>query len=124
MTMFDKKRVAALRDDMKTALAEVGSKHGVEFAFGNINASLLDFTTKLTCKVAGEDAERAEFERFAAVYGFRHSDFKRKVRINNEDFEFIGFNPSKPKNDCNIKSLLTGEVYMLNSTRLKNYLSD
>lgn len=113
----------AFREDFNQAMKSVQEKHGMKISIGSITMNANDLTARVTAKlneVDGKPIEEVEFKRYAFSYGFKESDYNRKVKINNEFFRFYGFNSKARKNVCLFRKEGTNEAYHGTKTVVSN----
>lgn len=121
---FDKHGFDAFRADMNEALKLVGMKHGVKIELGSINYNEYEFNMKLNV-IKNDNNVNGEREKFAhdcGYYGFRPEHYNIEFLLNGKPFRLVGFNLNKPKNNCNIVSLIDGKKYMCNDEPIRNDL--
>jgi len=110
------------RRDFKETVANLEAQYDVKIDLGSITFQKSQFTSRLTVKsntVDGVDSEAYDFERHMRFYDFKKSDYKRKLRLDGDVFEFIGFNPKSPKNSCSIRSTTSGRSYSCTANTVK-----
>lgn len=121
---MNKDTLTAIREDFNKLSKEMEEKHGVSFKLGTIRHDDLTFRATVEGKLleteSGQSTEQAEFEKYCILYGFEKSDYKRQIDLQGEVYEFIGFNPSKPKNNVKIKSVKSGKTFITNDKTIKN----
>lgn len=120
---FTKGSFENLRKDIKEALKGVEEKYGLTFETGAINYTMLDFTLKLqaTKTDIGVDAKEEKFKMYCRKYGFSDDQYKMQVIHNERSFELIGFNPTKPKNRCNLYCPADGKIYTATADFVKAF---
>lgn len=121
---MNKTTLENIRKDFAEFTKEMENKHGVTLKMGIIRHDDLTFKTTVEGKLleteSGQSTEQAEFEKYCILYGFEKSDYKRVIELQGDLFEFIGFNPSKPKNNVKIKSVKNGKTFITNDKTIKN----
>jgi hypothetical protein len=112
------------REQLENLVKSLEQKHNVNIVFNTMRFD--GDGTKFNCtmsvvnkEIDGKSVEQVMFEKNCNRYGFVSTDYKAKVTLRGEDFELVGFNTRKPKNNCKIVSLATGKVYGTNSVHLK-----
>ena len=122
MNMKDKNELKAFREDLKIALNAVEKKYDVIVTSKNIKYDDYKFNLDLLVERADVDVNKIEFEMLCNLYDFKPSDYNKTVNINGDDFKFIGFNKTKPKNNCRIIKLDTGKEYQTNSETIRRLI--
>ena len=110
---FTKTEFNNFRNDVENALNEVAKKYSLNIHAGNITHDEFDFTMQLKCKKIG--CEKEKFEAYCSLYGFKKTDYLREFTLDNEKFQLIGFNLSASKNNCNIRNVKNGKIYLCNN---------
>lgn len=110
---FNRSSFENLRKDIKEALRGVEEKYGLTFDLGTVNYTMVDFTLKLqgTKIDIGVDAKREKFNMYCRRYGFSDDQYQMEVVQNGKRFQLVGFNPTKPKNRCNLYCPEDGKIY-------------
>lgn len=111
---FNKKNFDALRRDIEEALWPVSEKYGLKFKTGKINYSNLDCQIKLeaTSEIEGVNVEQEKFNTHCRNYGFTPEQYRMNILYKGTRYQLVGFNPTKPKNRCNILNLDNGKAYV------------
>ena len=102
------------RADFKEVVKSLEEKHNVTIKIGTITMNQNDMTCKMTTKlneVGGKPIEEVEFKRYASSFGFKESDYNRKIKLNDGFFHFYGFNPNARKNVCLLRKVGTNKGY-------------
>lgn len=111
------------RLEFAEAVKELEAKHDVKIRMGNISMQPnVEFTTKLTVSnntVNGVDAKEVKFTLEAFMFGFKETDYKRKIKLQGQIYELVGFNRKSPKNDCTIVTLDGKKQFVMSSTTVK-----
>lgn len=115
--------VKEFRLEFAEAVKELEAKHDIKIKLGNISMQpSVEFTTKLTVSnntVNGVDAKEANFKNEAMLFGFKDSDYKRKLKLQGQIYELVGFNRKAPKNDCTIATLDGKSQFVTSSDTVK-----
>jgi hypothetical protein len=113
----------AFRKDFAEAVKALEAKHDITLDLGNISMYPHSrFTTKLTVKnnkIDGISFEESTFKNEAIIFGFKASDYKRKVKMQGKIFELVGFNRKATKNDCTVATLDGESKYSTSSDTVK-----
>lgn len=100
ITKFDKPNIKVLRNEIDSALAEVGKAYGLNLSIGNIRFRDDEFTTKLTVVVAedGTGGEKVGTDQRwkrqwpnALNYGFTQDDLGKVIVMGRQRFELAGW---------------------------------
>ena len=107
----------AMRADLIAALDTVAATHGLTMSLGGMTYDSDGFRVKITAhRGSAEDAERAEFERYAPRFGVTAAHFGYEFTLNNgKQFRLIGFRPSAPKRPVVGRSSANGKKYIFTS---------
>lgn len=118
---FDRNSFNAFREDVEKALEDVAKKYEVEITSGNISYSGVEFTLQLKCisNEGGTNGKKLLFEQQCSIYGFKKEDYEREFILDKKRFKLVGFNPSSPKNNCQIVCLANGATYKCNDSVVK-----
>lgn len=116
-----RKMLNDFRADFDKAMSPLAEKYGLKIKSGKITYGELDFTMKFDALISNSevDGERAKFEQFCSQYGFTAEDYKGTFTLGNKTFELVGFNPSRPKNDCTIRCITDGKTYLSSSSSVR-----
>lgn len=114
-----------IRKDIKDALKGIEEKYEVIISPTKINYQSLEFDLVLKCvkNEEGRDVDKEKFESNCFLFDFEKEDYKLQFKLSGETFELIGFNLNKPKNNCNIRNVSTGKMYMTNDETIKRKLN-
>ena len=75
---FDRKGFDSFRNDLTEAVKAVEETHQVKLEAGSIRFDDLGFTMGTTWKRSDIDANKIDFERNCALYGFQPEDYQRE----------------------------------------------
>lgn len=111
---FNKQSFESLRRDIEEALWPVAEKYELKIKAGKITYSEMECQIKLEAvrQIEGVDNEKERFETLCRLYGFTPEQYKMNILYKGERYQLVGFNPTKPKNRCNILNLDSGKVYV------------
>ena len=106
---MNKTQIRAIQEDMIKTLAALEEKYNVKFTNAGGTIGTTEATLKIkvmeiseTAQEQREKEEREEFELYASLFGFKKTDYKRKVKLDGEVFTLVALNPNRPKNCCSI----------------------
>jgi hypothetical protein len=112
------------RKSFAEAVKDLEAQYDVSIKLGNIGMRPHSyFTSKITVKnniIDGVDFQEATFKNEAIMFGFIGSDYKRKLKLQGETYELIGFNRKARKNDCTIATLDGKNQYVTTSATVKS----
>jgi hypothetical protein len=99
---FNKASIRSLRAEIDAALATVGEKHGIKITCGSARFTETTCLFKLEAGVIAADGQvdtpaALAFKQFASLFGFKHDDLGRTVRIEGKNYQIIGCRPNAPK---------------------------
>ena len=100
----------AFRKDFDQAIKELASKYDITIECGKIKYTSNTFTATVEAKAVGVDHNKANFDQYALYFGFKPADYNKQVSLNGKQFQFIGFNPTRPKWRCQVRNIHTGET--------------
>ena len=118
-TPFDKLRVGNLRNDLNSALAEIGERFGVKIAVvgtASFNENLCKFQIEVARIDANGEATSAmaeDFKRYAAMWGMTNEDLGKPFVMQGETFTLIGACPRNRKLPLLAKRASNGTIYKL-----------
>ena len=79
-----KTELTAIRTDLIAALDTIAETHGLTMSLGGMTYDDAGFRTKITAhRGSAEDAERAEFERYAPRFGVTAAHFGHEFALSN-----------------------------------------
>ena len=100
--IMTKEQFATLRQEIEAALAPVAAKYGTKAIATNIKYD--DITTDVVVSFRTEttekSAEQFNFEKHAAMYGFKPEDFGFTFTHNGKTFKFVSFKTTARKYPC------------------------
>jgi hypothetical protein len=98
---MDKKLAKLVQDEAVAALEAIAARHGMTVrAHGGSLADIsiiLKFEFKTADSTAIAAAEKAEFERYAALFGLEPSDYGAKFVINGKTYSLIALDLKRRK---------------------------
>ena len=102
------------RADFQEAVKSLESKYGVVINAQKITYSSDSFSFKVEVQngTSHEDVNKTTFNKYCVLYGLEESDFGRVFKQGGEEFQIVGINPSKRKNNIVIKNTQTGSQYI------------
>lgn len=103
-----KANIKSIRNDLDSALAEVGKKYGLVISTGNIRYSATELRTKLTAAVVSGDSKvvsispkdavmEADFNRNKSRWGLNNVNVGQTVMYGGTAYKLIGSKASRPK---------------------------
>lgn len=111
---FTKSGFNEFREDVMAALDSVAKKHDVSIQIGNIRYTSSEFDMKIrVINGFSDDAEYSEskFKHECGYFGFKPEDYNKVVIIDNQRFNFVGFNMKARKNVCLIMNPYNNKIY-------------
>ena len=111
---FDKKVCRTMSEAMIAALIPVAKEYGllVERAGGSYTET--EFTAKVrfavTTTLDGTTKEQADFNLVCGMWHCKPEDYKRKLKINGQEWELIGFDPKRPKYAIKVRHAVDGRM--------------
>jgi len=98
ITKFDRKNLDQVRGVINTALETALADFGLSAKLGNISYLENTFSAKLTVNCGTTaDGERAEFEKYAPMFGLTADTYGKMVTHNGKLFTVVGLKPRSRK---------------------------
>lgn len=91
-TTLDRLTVQQIQKDVRAALAGVCEKYGLTITKNNANYDVAEVRVAVTLRIAGEDASRAEFAKYCAMYGLKPEHFGATITSRGSAFTICGIN--------------------------------
>ena len=109
-----KTELSAIRADLIAALDTVAEAHGLTMSLGGLTYDDTGFRTKITAhRGSAEDAERAEFERYAPRFGVTAAHFGHEFALSNgKRYRLVGFRPNASKRPVVGQSLANDKKFV------------
>jgi len=130
---FNRNNIDAIRKSINEKLAQVSKELGIALSIGGMNYSSDTITTRLTINAVGDNIKdgesieeankRAEFEKYAQLFGLQKSDFGKEVKLNNKLFRICGIAPKSRKYPILALNREDGKVYKLPIAGVQMHLS-
>ena len=98
--MLNKKEFQAFRMEVEQALKSIAEKYDANIKAGKIKYDNSSFALELNVhkkEVDGESFEKAEFKKYAFLYGFEPEDYGKTFVSNGKSFTLYGFKPKATK---------------------------
>jgi len=95
-------KLKMIQNDLKAALEEVGSKHGIQFNTGTMSYNELYFTMPLKGRFLDAlgstvEADKEEFKVYAPKFGLDPNLFGQNVAIGFKTYKIVGIAPKARK---------------------------
>lgn len=117
---FDRKGFDSFRNDLTEAVKAVEETHQVKLEAGSIRFDDLGFTMGTTWKRSDIDANKIDFERNCALYGFQPEDYQREFSSRGIRYILSGFSRSSRKYACICKEVSTGNTVTYTADGVRN----
>ncbi len=113
------------RSELENLVEPLAKKHNIDIAFKTMrfegDGTTFSCTMSVTNKeINGKTVEQVLFEKHCHLFDFTKEQYKVRFKLQNEEFELLGFNTRATKNNCKIKSLRTGQTYGTNNVSIHN----
>ena len=93
--MLTKLQFADFRKEAEKALEDIAEKYNATVHCGKINYDANSFRLQVEVskkEVNGVSFEKAEFERYCSMYGFKKEDYQKTFTTGNDQYTLVGFN--------------------------------
>ena len=111
---FNRENLKEFRQKLNMKMEELEAEYGIKIKLGNISFSPTEFTSKITCRIFGEDGrtkkEVSDFNTYKNALGIQF-EMGDKFMLSSKQFEVDGINLNARKNMVKIKCLATGKIY-------------
>ncbi len=128
MKTFDKMIAVKLREEIDSALKELGKKYDITFRAGSCSFSETEIKYKLEVKTNDtESLEKKrvdEWNKYYQLFGFHKEDLGKTFRLhrNLEEYRIVGFDLKRSKFDLKTVRVSDGKSFLHVSSEVKKII--
>ena len=98
--MVTEKLLYDFRKDFEEAMKVLQTKHNVVVKLGGLRYNSNSFSGRISVDSFEQpvgNVEKASFNRYAAMYGFKETDYRKRFMEGRTTYTLVGFKPSSRK---------------------------
>lgn len=124
MDSFDKATCTQISNDIKSALASIAEKYGVDIKLEGGRFDSNQFHPKIGLYIGNkEDMYRKNWKPYCWHYGFKVEDLDRVAVLNGKEFKLTGLDPKKRKYSLRAVEVKTGRITCFPAHGVAEYLN-
>jgi hypothetical protein len=120
---FSKTECAIVTARVEKALKVLEAELGIAVSTGNGKYSTHEFKLTVVFTAGNkEDNEKAEWDRLCRLFGFKESDYRRKIKNHQGEFFLIGFKLASRKYPVLVQAVRGGKQYKMSADYVKGVI--